>query len=166
MAVRYKVESKLDLREFNKLIKKLKNLETWEAAAGFKDSDKHPVSGASASWIAEINNFGGVQYSTILNDNVTIPARPFMTYAQEFDEHILRPMIAELITNFIYGNINSQQVLRPLSKKMVHTIQWAMTSEMGYQRNADLTISLKGFNMPLYETGWLADHVHAWVGKS
>lgn len=165
MSVRVKTDVKLDLKDLNKLVKKLENLETWEAKAGFKSTKKHPRSGESASFIASINNYGGLQWSTILDREVNIPARPFMNYAIEHNETAWLPEMATAFSNFIFNKVNSQQILRPLGKKLSANIEWALESEMLYQRNANLTIKLKGFDSPLYETGWLINNIDSWVAK-
>lgn len=167
MSVRWKVDSKLDLREFNKLIKKLENLETWEAKAGFNSQGSHPRSGESPAYIATINNYGGTQFSKILGHDVEIPARPFMDFAMHYDVATLNDIMATSFTEFVYGVKNSQQTLRATAQQLKLSIEWALSSEIADQwvRNADLTIALKNSHQPLYETGWLINQIKPWVEK-
>lgn len=166
MAGKFSIDSKLDLREFKKLIKKLEVIETWEAQAGFSPNDTHPRSEESAAFIATINNYGGIQYSEILQTDVTIPARPFMTFANNYTLNLNNVMAAQF-TKFIYGSINSQQALRPIATQLKLNIEYSLSSEVAsnWVENRPLTIALKDSYQPLYETGWLIDHVKTWVRK-
>lgn len=114
---------------------------------GFFDGRPHPKTGETVATVAAINEFGVAE--------LNIPERPFMAatarstkvgmrMGQELKHAIANPRLS-----FKWGQIGDFY-----AKEIKATIE-----NFSQPGNAPLTISLKGFDNPLVETGYMRDHV-------
>ena len=114
---------------------------------GFFDGRPHPKTGETVATVAAINEFGVAE--------LNIPERPFMAatarttkvgvrMATELKHAIDNPRLS-----FKWGQIGSFY-----ADEIKTTIE-----NFSQPGNAPLTISLKGFDNPLVETGYMRDHV-------
>jgi len=130
----------------DKLLKRVKELDNATLDVGYFD-DIHQSSGLPVAAIAAINNEG------VSENGMYIPARPFVSEALRmafFQKAAMRPtrqlLDYKIPLKLTLGRIGSQAV--ELFKWNIYNGAWA--------DNAPYTISLKGKNAPLVDTGEMA----------
>ena len=114
---------------------------------GFFDGKPHPKTGVSEATVAAINEFG------VESDN--IPERPFMA-ATARNTKVAGKLARELKQNLSSqrGAFNWNVVGQFYANEVSITIR-----DFATPPNAPLTISLKGFDNPLVETGHMMRNV-------
>lgn len=130
----------------NKLLKRVSELKDAKLDVGYFD-DIHQSSGLPVAAIAAINNEG------VSEKGMYIPARPFVSEALRmafFQKAAMRParqlLDYKIPLKLTLGRIGSQAV--ELFRWNIYNGAWA--------DNAPYTISLKGKNAPLVDTGEMA----------
>lgn len=130
----------------DKLLKRVSELKDAKLDVGYFD-DIHQGSGLPVAAIAAINNEG------VSENGMYIPARPFVSEALRmafFQKAAMRParqlLDYKIPLKLTLGRIGSQAV--ELFKWNIYNGAWA--------DNAPYTISLKGKNSPLVDTGEMA----------
>lgn len=147
------MKDKCDFSLIDKMIKDLSNSPTAEVHVGFfDDGERHPRSKESAPVIAEMNNFG--------NESKNIPPRPFIRDANNRAELIMEDETVKSVNRWLQGKDSVEEVIFDLGMELYS--QWHSVLERApamYRQNSPVTIRLKGFDAPLYETGWLLTQI-------
>ena len=146
---------KCDDTGMKKLKAKLLDLQTTSAKIGFWSEVQHPNGKLDSASLANILNNGAKN----------IPARPFMRDGS-FDSTIeLEALALKQTRKFLtLPNASAKDALLPLAEVVSKWISGRILFN-SYVDNAPSTVRKKGFNRPLYETGWLAENVQIKVGK-
>lgn len=120
----------------------------------FDDGDRHPRSGESAPYIAAINNNGGTVVEN--NTEVFIPSRPFIRDGLSEGEIPAAKEMRASWERFQAGKESIESALENIGVEVLYFVNNALDEAPGrYLPNAPYTEKMKGFNRPLYETGWL-----------
>jgi len=121
---------------------------------GFFPEDIHPKNNIPVASVAYMNEMGD-PLNTFEGHSAPIPPRPFM-----------RQTIAENVDQWgqaFYSGLKAVQYHSdPALKGLGSLIQMQIRNSIfnwSSPMNSPLTIKLKGFNDPLVETGFMADHV-------
>lgn len=122
----------------------------------FDDGSVHPRSKKSAPYIASINNNGG---SVVEGDNeVVIPSRPFLRDGANEAEIPVTDEMVRAYERFQAGKETLVEALEDAGEVLLYYINNTLDEAPSrYVGNAPFTIKQKGFDRPLYETGWLRD---------
>jgi hypothetical protein len=148
-----RVKVKCDKKELLNLRARLKNLDDWSGKAGFWQEQKHPNKKLNAAELANI-----LEYGANYGKPGFIPPRPFI-HDGAMDSLIeLRSMYVSAFYNFVERKKTPRAILKPMADAMA---RWIATRILfnNYSRNAPYTVEQKGFDRPLYETGWLSENV-------
>ena len=159
--VKTKVKPKMS--ELYRLHSRLKQLENFSSKAGFWDTKKHPNGKLDSAALANILNNGAKTPGL----PGYIPPRPFILDGALDSTIILKSMIVVRFKHFLglYGKKTSpRDTLHPMG---VVVARWLSNRILfnTYEPNAPLTVKLKGFNKPLYESGWLSENVQVKTRK-
>jgi hypothetical protein len=118
----------------------------------FDDSGKHPRSGATACEIAAINNFGAPESN--------IPERPFVTDGAYERELLSQDILRKGVRQAHQGRKTFRKSLTEAAEAQKESIGAQLQlARFVYQGNAQSTVDSKGFNAPLFETGWLQKQI-------
>lgn len=120
----------------------------------FEDSGKHPRSGKDAYYIAAVNNNGAPE--------ANIPERPFVTDGSAEVEIVTNAILRRAIRKVHQGGTTYDRELRKAAETQRDGILAQLIlapSNSAYPRNAQSTEDSKGFNAPLFETGWLQKQI-------
>lgn len=143
--------------EWKALKNKLHEMQTTHGEAGFY-SDPHPNGrGATMAEVATYNEYG----------TKDIPARPFFAPAARQSRVVMSRMFVQRFQQILLNRTTVSKSLKELSDRQAEWIKERILFNT-YARtipNADFTISKKGFNRPLFETGYMADNVKTKVVK-
>lgn len=137
------------------LIRRAKNLGTQVVETGYYEDQIHPKWHMSLSSIALINERG----------YFGIPARNFMWQSFVSWSMSRNTNAKALATSFVYRKGNWKKELKDIGEDMRESIKWTIAYEGHFQDNSPMTISYKGFNYPLVNTGYLRDHAKTKVRK-
>lgn len=154
---------KANFKSLYSLHTRLKQLENFSTRAGFWKEVYHPNGKLNSAELATILEFG----ANTEGEAGYIPPRPFIKDGAEDSLIELRSMFLSRFYNFLGGagrKTSPRDTLHPMGKVMAKWIGQRILFN-SYTRNAPLTIEIKGFDRPLYETGWLADHVQVKTRK-
>lgn len=146
---------KKDTKVWDALLKNIATLTKSESEAGFYSDQGHPNSEDSLAQIATLNNFGGENPDPTRGD---IPARPFMTFSVQNAERTVGRKMAKGLE----GLLKSGNVFNALdlpAAELQKWIGWTIEMEELYTPNAPATISKKGRDEPLSDSGYLAENV-------
>ena len=140
-------ESSKDKRRLERIRRSLLKVARSHVDVGFFDGRPHPKTGESEATVAAINEFG------VESEN--IPERPFMA-ATARNTKVGQALAIELNRNLrTLGSLfRWSQVGEFYAREVKQTIE-----DFTFPPNAPLTISLKGFDNPLVESGHLKNHV-------
>lgn len=141
---------KCDKRGLTQLRSRYKKLDDWGAQAGFYREQKHPNGKLDAAHLAVILNYG--------HEESNIPPRPFIVDGAQDSLIELRSMFISRFYQFVVNKQSPQNTLQPIAEAMARWIAQRILFN-NYERNAEYTVERKGFNRPLFETGWLAENV-------
>lgn len=123
-------------------------------------SEPHPNGrGATLAQVAVFNEYGTEQ---------GIPARPFFKPAAKQSRQVIGKMFADKFKEILLQKTTVFKALEKISEKEAQWIRERILFN-SYARtipNAPFTQEKKGFNRPLYETGYLADNVEHKVVRS
>ena len=118
----------------------------------FDDSGKHPRSGATAYEVAAINNFGAPE--------ANIPERPFVTDGAYERELLSQDILKKGVRQVHLGKRTFKKSLSEAAEAQKESILAQLQiARFVYQPNAQTTVDSKGFNAPLFETGWLQKQI-------
>ena len=134
---------------------KLLDLQTTSAKIGFWEEVKHPNGKLDSAALANI----------LENGAKNIPARPFIEDGSLDSTIELEALALKQTRKFLtLPNASAKDALLPLAEVVSRWISGRILFN-SYVDNAPSTVRKKGFNRPLYETGWLAENVQTKVGK-
>ena len=140
-------EDKASKRRLERIRRTLIKAARAHTDVGFFDGRPHPKTGESVATVAAINEFGVPE--------LNIPERPFMAATARTTE------VGKSIAQELKRNLSTQRgafrwsvVGRFYAGEVKATIE-----DFSQPANAPLTISLKGFDNPLVETGYMMNHV-------
>lgn len=143
---------KCDTRILDKLIRQTSKGDKGAAIGYFDDSGKHPRSGATAYEIAAINNFGAPE--------ANIPERPWVTDGAFEGELPTNASMKRGVRKIHKGASTFHKEIREAAKIQKNYISAQLVlAQFQYARNAEATIESKGFNAPMFETGWLQKQI-------
>lgn len=150
----------LDNKKLLSIIALSKNIDHVQGSAGFFPEQIHPVHGLPLGLIARKNNYGSLAEK--------IPPRPFFTYALATCDNAVGDVFKrETVQLFHHSHGNRlRSILLKAAKSMENWIQVYILSDGLYPRNAPYTEKKKGFNRPLFETGYMAANVKSKVEKT
>ena len=118
----------------------------------FEDSGEHPRSGATAYEVAAINNFGAPE--------VNIPERPFVTDGAYERELLSQDILKRNVRKVHQGKQTYRKALSEAAEVQKEAILAQLQlARFVYAGNAQATIESKGFNAPMFETGWLQKQI-------
>ena len=146
MQVTFK-EDKASARRFERIRRTFIKAARARVDVGYFDGKPHPKTGETEATVAAINEFGV--------ESLNIPERPFMA-ATARDTKVGERLAIEVKRNLFKqrSKFNWKAIGRFYAKEVSTTIR-----DFSQPVNAPLTISLKGFNNPLVETGTLMRNV-------
>lgn len=136
---------KANTKGLDKLVKRVEEIKKAQLDVGYFD-DIHQASGLPVASIAAMNNEGVPENNT--------PARPFVTESlvMSFENKAaLRP-----IRSLLDIKIPLKLTLSRIGGQAVELFKWNIYNG-AWVDNASYTISLKGVNSPLVDTGEMAD---------
>lgn len=150
MSLTLKVEVKEDKRakqRFERIRRTFIKAARGHVDVGFFDGRPHPKTGETEATVAAINEFGV--------ESLNIPERPFMA-ATARDTKVGVKLAEELKRNLFQqrGRFSWNTVGKFYANEVAVTIR-----DFSSPPNAPLTISLKGFDNPLVETGHMMNNV-------
>lgn len=125
----------------------------------FDEGERHPRTGESSPDIAAINNFGGES----LDGASKIPRRPFFDEAIRKGELELEDIVSSSVYALLSGRESLKDSLEDIGNEMFRQLFRTIRSGQ-FVENADLTIAMKGFDRPLFETGWLLTQIKIKLG--
>jgi len=143
---------KSDTKILDSLIRQTSGGDISARAGFFEDSGKHPRSGEDAYYIAAVNNNGAPE--------ANIPERPFVTDGA-FERELLTQNILKRGVRLAHqGKRTYQKSFRDATEAQKEGIlAQLLLARFVYMDNAQSTVDSKGFNAPLYETGWLQKQI-------
>lgn len=143
---------KCDTKILDSLIRQTSKGDKGAAIGYFDDSGKHPRSGATAYEIAAINNFGAPESN--------IPERPWVTDGAFEGELPTNASMKRGVRKIHKGASTFHKEIREAAKIQKNYISAQLVlAQFQYARNAEATIESKGFNSPMFETGWLQKQI-------
>lgn len=109
----------------------------------------------------------GVEYKIKRGTDISIPARPFIRLYLYSDAVLkIKNELAKNVETMALGHKRLKQPLKAVTHTMDNIGRVAkelmkekMTNPNNYKKNADLTIAIKGFDYPLYDTGELLSSI-------
>lgn len=144
------IKTSLDMKGWDELYKQLQGLDEYEAEAGYYGSDIHDDSNLPMSNLALIHNEGAQ-----LSNGTHIPARPFMD--QSFYALCDMDFGSYAIKNILFYNKKPKAELEyvgmVMAKKITNSIAYG-----DFVPNSPYTISIKGADDPLINTGEMKDN--------
>lgn len=170
----------------------LQALSKHEVQAGWFDSDRYPAVtgtvGMPVAAVARLNEFGGsiqhpggTKYVDILGmgtrfmshsfigthqvtaaHTIDIPARPFMRFAYNQFVNNQQKLQDAMIQRVISGQLTPVQAMNQIGMELENQIVKSIKSGH-WAPNAASTVSKKGFNKPLIETGHMWQTVNSKV---
>lgn len=154
---------KADYKELFNLHTRLKQLDNFSSKAGFWAEEKHPNGKLNSAELANILENG----ANTPGESGYIPPRPFMEDGTMDSELVLRSMFVVRFKKFLGldgRKTSPRDTLHPLGVVVSRWMSNRITFNT-YAPNAKMTVDIKGFNRPLWETGWLADNVQVKTRK-
>lgn len=156
----------VDVKCDNSILQQIKNamreMDDMHGEAGFYQ-EMHPNGrGATAAEVANFNEYG-----TEMNGEPHIPARPFFKPAAKQSKASMKMSFDKIGFDILSGKRSVLDGYDKLAKKQAAWIKERILFNNYASRipNAPSTVEQKGFNRPLYETGWLADNVRTKVRR-
>lgn len=149
--------------DFSRLDQLINDLSTQKAEVkvGFWDEgERHPRSGESSPDIAHINNFGG----EAADGDSYIPRRPFFDEAIRKGELALQDAVAEAVHDIMSGKVRMKAAMMDVGQEFFNELYRTLRAGR-FLGNAPMTIAMKGFDRPLYETGWLLSQIKIKLGE-
>lgn len=126
--------------------------------AGFFDGDIHPRHGLPLAQIAADNNYG-----FMTPEGRTVPPRPFFSLACDTADSVVKESLIKGVGRMLSGDRLPDDSLRDAAENMAMWIGIYAESNALYIDNAPYTVKKKGFNRPLWETGYMATHIKSRV---
>lgn len=152
-----KTKVKANFKDLYNLHTRLKQLENFSSKAGFWEDVKHPNGKLNSAELANILENG----ANTPGETGYIPPRPFMKDGTQDSEIVLKTLFIVRFRKFLGldgRKTSPRDTLHPLgvvvSRWMGNRIRFNT-----YPPNAQMTVDIKGFNRPLWESGWLSDNV-------
>lgn len=146
---------KSNLKGLSALKRKMKTISQYSAQAGYYDN-KHPTAGISYAYLASIHEYG--------TRDGRIPQRDFITQAYLDWIMSIKGDAEKAAKDIIYRKIPVKTALKRVAEEGAIFITNA-AYRFDSPSNAPSTISNKGFDNPLVETGKLANGVKSKVVK-
>lgn len=140
-------EDKTSKRRFERIRRTFIKAARARVEVGYFGGKPHPKTGETEATVAAINEFGV--------ESLNIPERPFMAVTAR-NTKVGERLATEVKRNLFQqrGRFNWNAIGRFYAKEVSVTIR-----DFSQPANAPLTISLKGFDNPLVETGTLMRNV-------
>ena len=149
LSIRVKVtEDKAAKKRLERIRRALIKAARSHVEVGYFDGRPHPKTGESEATVAAINEFGV--------PSLNIPERPFM--AATARNTAVGMKIASEIKFALTGAKNPSSIWSPIGGFYAREVSLVIEG-FSQPPNAPLTISLKGFDDPLVETGHMKDNV-------
>lgn len=143
---------KADTKLLDRLIDRAEKGSVTARVGYFDDSGKHPRTKKTAADIATINNNGYVK--------ANIPARPWITDGAFEGELPTHREMRKYYERFVTGELDLKESLRRAAQEQKFRIlQKYDEAPAIYANNRPFTIEKKGFDMALFDTGWLQDKI-------
>lgn len=154
-----KTKVKSDSTGFDILRKKLVDLDSTSVQWGFWSDVKHPNGKLDSASLANILERGARR-----GRSGEIPPRPAIADGIADGQRDLGRMSARQMQRFL--SLQNKRSFKHFTKPIAESGKgWVRQRILfnSYEENASYTVRRKGFNRPLYETGWLANNVQAKV---
>lgn len=149
MSLKFDVKVRLDMKDLQKVKRRLIKVAQLQTQVGYFDGKPHPNQpDMTVAQIGAINEFGAPE------DN--IPERPFMTTAVR-NTRLAKPL-ADNLKRYLRRTQSLKGVWTAVGIVMARGISKTI-AEFSDPPNAPFTIAKKGFDDPLVETGHLRDSV-------
>lgn len=158
---RVKSQTKLDLKEMRAFAKKLKTLDTYEVEFGYYDTDTHPDYDMGMATLAAIHEFGGYT-----ENGAEIPARDFMhqTVVSYSGAQGVKAL-ENVVEDYLFQDKNIRTLLTSVGKQLTNKVVWVIEQGGDFAPNSDITISYKGSDVPLVDSGYMRDHAKYKINK-
>lgn len=138
----------LDTKVLDKILREVEKGDQSARIGYFEDSGEHPRSGKTAYEIASINNYGAPE--------AKIPARPFVTDGAYERELVSQLEMVKTIQQLHKGSGTIRQGVKKAAEVQRDSIAAQLQlARFVYDGNTESTQRNKGFDAPLFETGWL-----------
>lgn len=142
----------VDTKLLDRLIDRVEKGSVTARVGYFDDSGKHPRTKKTAADIATINNNGSVK--------ANIPARPWVTDGAFEGELPTHREMRKYYERFVTGELDLKESLRRAAQEQKFRIlQKYDEAPAIYANNRPFTVEKKGFDMALFDTGWLQDKI-------
>lgn len=139
---------KCDTKLLDRLIRQVEGGDKTARVGFFEDSGEHPRSHMTAYEIALINNYGSVK--------ANIPERPFVTDGAYERELVAQADLRKGVRQVHQGKKTFSQALSVAAETQKDSIAAQLQlAKFVYAGNAPSTVENKGFNAPMFESGWL-----------
>lgn len=151
------VKFKKDTKKWEKMKQRLLKTQPRQIDVGWFSEARYP-DGTPVAWIAMLNEYG---YMTSGKYQGYHPPRPFFrSFLKEFvmNTVLMNSNIAPKVAAVAEGRMTWAALHRDIGQQLVDWVRKKIL-ETNSPPNTPLTISLKGFNDPLIETGRMYDTV-------
>lgn len=156
-----KVKTKSDFSGFKEIKKKLLDIESTSIKTGFWPEVKHPNGKLNSAELANILINGARK-----GRSGEIPPRPFLQ--DGIADGILDLKRTSVRQYKRFMSIKNKRSFKHFAKPIADSSSgWVKQRILfnSYEENASYTVRRKGFNRPLYESGWLANNVQTKIGR-
>lgn len=147
------IETTLDKKVLDSIIRRMETLDNWEGVAGF-DNSIHPTHGEALVDMMIMNEYGG--YDPTIN--AEIPSRPALRTAGPLSANSIEKKAITLWGQFIKSEIKVPTFYKQLAEEEAIWIADIIRTNT-FTPNAPLTLAYKSGTQPLVDTGYTADHV-------
>lgn len=151
------VTCRKDTKEWERIKARLMQTSPRQIDVGWFEEAKYP-DGTPVAWIAMLNEYG---YMTTGKYSGYHPPRPFFrTFLKEYITNtiLVNSNIAPKVAAVAEGRMSWATLHRQIGEQLVEWVRKKIL-ETNSPHNTPLTISLKGFDDPLIETGRMYDTV-------
>ncbi|MEE4127035.1 hypothetical protein [Pseudomonas viridiflava] len=148
------ITTKLNLRGFSNLARRIKTLAATKVKVGFFEGDVYD-DGMPVATVAAYNEFGTSFH----------PERPFIrdTLQDRQTRKLLMKGLMAAARATVHNTGGARRILTALGKIVSEEIKVTIANYPG--NNSPRTIAAKGFDRPLYETGKMLESVKFKIGK-
>ena len=147
-----------------KLIKHLKRFSKRFVVAGITDNETHPAANMTYAQLMDLQENGYVTSPLSKYPNRVVPARPVLKIARIQNDKKWRKSLTQYVYEELDGKRQLDSAYAKLGEEMVEDIREVMLGN-DLVANSDLTVSLKGGDDPLIESGALYDKIDSEVKR-